>query len=446
MAETLFSRKYLPFAAQSEIVNAPQRFISLCTGRRFGKTATGVFRLVHHLWGDPGDYAWIAPTYSVTQRGIDEMSQIINPKAYRLKGNPPVAHWANGARTAYLSADSDDPVSLLGWGFKGGVIDEAARIRQKAWQQNIRPTFSDKQGWVLFMSTPKGRNWFYDMFARGNDPNFPDYLSKTYRSIDSPYFPEQEWDDAKRDLADSLFRQEYMAEFLADSAGVFNNIDQCRVLTERCSCDGMVVIGIDVAKHTDFTVMIAMCQRCGHCFAIDRFQRLDWTAQKQRIATFVGKHNGNVLIDASGVGDPIFDDLKAAGMRIQPFLFTSSSKQMLVQELMLAIEQGAISWPNAGEDWDILTAELRRYEYEYTKSRAIRYSAPEGYHDDCVVSLSLATHLRGSVLHPTVMGGGVPTELDNNIAELRNLLHNADSPEERAAIQQVINDAEISLW
>jgi hypothetical protein len=152
-----------------------------------------------------------------------------------------------------------------------------------------------------------------------------------------------------------------------------------------------VVIGCDVAKHTDWTVLIAMDAETGRCFAMDRFNHLDWPIQKERILAFARKYRGRLILDASGVGDPIFDDLKRVYVDIEPFKFTSLSKTELVQRLIVAVEQRKVAW---SVGWEVLTAEMRRYEYQIGPSGGITYNAPGGYHDDCVMALALANHRR----------------------------------------------------
>jgi hypothetical protein len=78
------------------------------------------------------------------------------------------------------------------------------------------------------------------------------------------------------------------------------------------SSGGSVVIGCDVAKHTDWTVLIAMDVMSGRCLEMERFNLLDWPVQKERIAGFARKWRGRLILDATGVGDPIYDDLKGA--------------------------------------------------------------------------------------------------------------------------------------
>ncbi len=120
-------------------------------------------------------------------------------------------------------------------------------------------------GWAVFISTPMGRNWFYDMFTRGVEGQ-AGFKSFTFPSNVSPYFPAKEWEAAKLTLSEDVFRQEYMAEFLEDGAGVYRGIVGCLVEEEPADNGGggnkdekgPVVIGCDVAKHTDWTVLIAM--------------------------------------------------------------------------------------------------------------------------------------------------------------------------------------------
>jgi len=264
----------------------------------------------------------------------------------------------------------------------------------------------------VFVSTPKGRNWFYDLYTRGMDPSEQDYASFTFPSKASPYFPEKEWEEAKRTLPVDVFRQEYMAEFLEDSAGVFRGIDGCLVEplinADEHSCSKTVVIGCDVAKHTDWTVLIAMDAETGRCFAMERFNQLDWPIQKERIVAFARKYRGRVILDATGVGDPIYDDLRRVLPDIEGYRLSASSKVALVQRLIVAVEQRRVSWPgtrsgasdqlsvNSGQwgQWEMLTAEMKRYEYAIGEGGRISYAAPSGYHDDCVMALALANHGR----------------------------------------------------
>jgi len=385
---------YLPHPAQVKIHRArDKRFRVVCTGRRFGKT----FCLAGELfdWGrrQGGEYGWVAPTYNVADRGI-EAFRMIGDGVVKVCGRAPSRIEFQAPRVPptkiwFLSADNPD--SIRGFGFKGLVIDEAASIPRDVWHYVLRPTIAQTLGWAVFVSTPKGRNWFYDLFTRGQDPTEKDYASFTFPSNASPFFPAREWEEAKRSLPEDVFRQEYMAEFMEDSAGVFRNVDAC-LTPDTGGCDArQVVIGCDIAKHTDWTVLVAMDAASGRCFAMERFNQLDWPIQKERIVTFARRWRGRVILDATGIGDPIYDDLKRVLPDIEPFKLTAGSKTELVQRLIVALEQRQVSWP---APWQVLTAEMKRFEYVIAPAGGISYGAPSGYHDDCVMSLALANHGR----------------------------------------------------
>jgi len=392
------ARLYDPHPAQTEIHAARgYRFRTVCCGRRFGKTLCLAAELLDGALQEPGNYAWVAPTYLIADRGVEALKKIA-PLSIRFAGRLPMRgeiRSATGSSTVwFLSADN--PENIRSFGFRGVVLDEAARIPLDVWQYIIRPTISDSRGWAVFISTPRGRNWFYDLFGRGSDPLETQFASFHFPSNANPHFPPQEWEDARRELPADVFRQEYMAEFLEDSAGVFRGIDPCvyAAPSEALAKEGRpnprpAAIGCDLAKHTDFTVLVALDAATAQGIAMERFNHLDWPIQKERIVEFVRRHRGRLYLDSTGIGDPIHDDLKIVLPAIEAYRFTAPSKAHLIQRLAVAIEQQQVRIP---ADWRVLIEELRRFEYSLGPSGQIAYGAPSGYHDDCVIALALAYH------------------------------------------------------
>jgi len=421
---------YAPHAAQLEIHRArDKRFRMVCTGRRFGKTLCLAAELLDRGgYEKGGDYAWVAPTYGVAERGI-EAFRTFGFGFVQESGRAPCRVEFQGRdgfpRTRIWFLSADNPDSMRGFGFQGVVIDEAAMIPADVWNYVLRPTISQTLGWAMLVSTPMGRNWFYDLFTLGRDPAETKYASFTFPSKVSPYFPAEEWEEAREKYGERAFRQEYLAEFLEDGAGVFKGIDAClfdagiEVSGQRPEVSRNVVIGCDVAKHKDWTVLIAMDAETGRCFAMDRFNHLDWTIQKERIVGFARQWHGRVIMDTTGIGDPIYDDLKRVLPDIEPCLLTMGTKMNLIERLGMAVEQRKVSWPGTANrsqrsedrnqngslatdcadwrgldagNWEILTNEMKRYEFEYGATGRISYGAPSGYHDDCVIALALANY------------------------------------------------------
>ena len=140
-----------------------------------------------------------------------------------------------------------------------------------------------------------------------------------------------------------------------------------------------------------------------HLCYFERFNQIDYTYQKKKIVEIAKNYNNAITnIDSTGVGEPIFDDLSFE-LRVKPYYFTNESKKNLIQNLVLAFEKQILTLP----DIPVLLEELRMFGYEITKSGKIRYNAPEGFHDDCVISLALAFWEASHILDLSQSGKGI---------------------------------------
>ena len=306
-----------------------------------------------------------------------------NPNILDEKGTP--------TRIELKGADKED--SLVGVALKSLRVDEAALVKAHVWSQVLRPMLADYQAPAYFYSTPRGKNWFYDLYMRGVNGD------KGWRSWKQPtainaYIKPEEIEESKRDMTEMMFTQEIMAEFLSEETGVFKKIRQCIVGDYKAAIPGrFYVIGADLAKTVDFTVLTVIDSVTREVVAWERFQDLAWSIQKLRVQQLAAKYNNAlVIVDSTGVGDPIAEDLSRAGLSLwyqgdKPgFKFTNDSKNQLINNLAIAIEQRRITFPNE----PILIDELNAFEYSITDGGRIKYSAPDGKHDDCVISLALA--------------------------------------------------------
>jgi len=143
-----------------------------------------------------------------------------------------------------------------------------------------------------------------------------------------------------------------------------------------------VVWGWDLAKSVDWTVGIALDAK-GRVCRLERFQ-MHWRVTKAAIKRVT---KAPAAIDSTGVGDPIVEELQHdLRTEVEGFWFTSKSKQQLMEGLSAAISEGGIHYPDG-----VIVSELESFEYEYTRT-GVRYSAPEGLHDDVVCALALAVH------------------------------------------------------
>lgn len=391
---------YNPHPKQELIHQSTARFRFLCSGRRFGKTMLASRDAIHALM-KPNQRGWcVGPTFEISKKVFREVFFILNkyfqPLIESQSEHNQYIRLINGSEIVGKSADN--PVSLLGEGLNFLIVDEAASIKKEVWDMYLRPTLTDKQGWALFTSTPRGRNWFYEEWTRGQDSMHSNYASWNFLTSDNPYIPAGEVELAKSTLPERVYLQEYLGMFLEDIGGVFRGIRECISGKFESPVVGRsYVAGIDLAKHQDYTVITIIDYETKHVVYFDRFHQLDWNFQKSRIALACRNYNNaKIVVDATGVGDPIFDDLRRAGFSVDGFKYTSESKAKLIENLSLVIQERQVSFPEIPE----LINELNIFEYKVSpNTRKFSYNAPEGYNDDCVNSLALAVWgLRNQVL------------------------------------------------
>jgi predicted phage terminase large subunit-like protein len=210
-------------AGQLRIAEHPARFKIAACGRRWGKTRLGA-RCVIETALQGGIAWWVAPSFPVARVGWRTIRTLAAqiPGADKSESERIIA-FPGGGWCQVRSAD--DPDSLRGEGLDLVVLDECAFMRQEAWTEAIRPALSDRRGKALFLSTPRGRNWFHDLFKRGLDGG-GDYASFHLPTIENPFIDPAEVESARRDLSARVFKQEYLADFLDDPEGALFKRDQ----------------------------------------------------------------------------------------------------------------------------------------------------------------------------------------------------------------------------
>jgi hypothetical protein len=209
---------YEPTKNQKAIHSSNSRFRVNIQGRRSGKSFGAAREILPYLL-TPNTRGWIvAPNYDM----CDKIARILKQDVIMTLRLPVAAKKEISGQLYYIkiaglnselsirSADNLD--SLVGEGLDYMVIDEAASIKKITWEQYLRPTLSDRNGWALFTSTPRGFNWLYDLWVRGGDPEFQDWESWQHPSTDSPYFLD-DVDQIKKELTYETFAQEYLASF-----------------------------------------------------------------------------------------------------------------------------------------------------------------------------------------------------------------------------------------
>ena len=385
------SHKYVrPFLypKQAAFVDSQARYTVVEAATKVGKTlACMVWIFEQAIQGKAGQHFWwVAPIYPQAYIAYDRLKRYIPRGLAEANESKMSITLANGAVIEFKSGEKPD--NLYGQDVWAVVIDEATRCRPEAFEA-LRSTTTATKGKFKIIGNVKGRkNWAYKMAqsAQGGAPNMAYFKLTAWDAVEAGVLDRAEIDDAQRQLPAEVFKELYLAEPSDDAGNPFGLAAIQACLSQMSTADPHVW-GWDLAKSVDWTVGIALDKE-GRVCRLERWQA-PWRSTTRDILAMT--RQTEALVDSTGVGDPILEDLQANADNFEGFKFTSSSKQQLMEGLAVAIQNREVTIPDG-----VLRRELESFEYVYTRT-GVKYSAPEGSHDDCVCALALAvSKWRGS--------------------------------------------------
>jgi hypothetical protein len=314
-------------------------------GRRWGKTYMGgVYALTAADHG--GAVAWVVPTYKNARAPWRFAENLIAPIVGRLRVNRTerVMEFPSGGRLAVYSADND--VALRGEAFDVVIVDEAAMVKEETYTDVLLPTLADRDGRIMLISTPKGRNWFYTEWLRGQGAS--NYLTSYQApSSDNPNPRIKRAAAAARErVGENTYRQEWLAEFVEDELTIFAiaDIDQAQAGAPELRAGEhrrRYITAVDVGRRRDATVINTFdVTRAPYTrVSFERMYGAPYPLIQQAIEHRAQEYPGAVYVESNGVGDPVIENLT---MPVTPFLTTQRSKVQALQALQLLFERGDI--------------------------------------------------------------------------------------------------------
>lgn len=384
---------------QKEISATEARFKIICIGRRGGKS--------HYVAHDPHDglvedfllpkqKVWIvAPNYDLTQRIWNEVYQMaitcmkpVVASIHNTKGDYKIETLLGSTIEAKSGEDAE---KLVGIGLTKLIVDEAALLKEKAWTQSLRPTLIDHKGRAIFISTPKGKNWFWELWMRGQEPDQTEWKSWRYTTFDNEYIDKTEIEKLAAQMPEFEYRQEILAMFEETSEQIFRKTREAAIGEEQPPQRGhRYQIGVDLGRKTAWSVITVIDESVEpfRVVKIDRFRKVDWNVQKQRLKAIYDQYPSfRMRVDTTGLGDPVEEDLLNAGIRTEPFIFNERTTKQLIDKLAMYIEEGKIIYPKN----ETLLNEMETFGREISKlSGRVKYKAMGKAQDDMVYSLALA--------------------------------------------------------
>lgn len=234
---------------QAEVWEAPSRFKVVAAGRRCGKSYLAAWALlINALKAEKGWTFYVAPTQGQARQIMWRiLLELGHPVIKKSHINNLDIELINGQTIGLRGADRPD--TMRGVSLNYLVLDEYADIKSETWEEVLRPALSDMKGHALFIGTPKGRNWFYDLYAYASLNEDPEWSAFHYTSYDNPFLSKEEIDAAKRSMSSHAFRQEFMASFEAKGSEMFK--EEWVTVVDDSNVEGDYYVAIDLAGFQD---------------------------------------------------------------------------------------------------------------------------------------------------------------------------------------------------
>lgn len=361
--------------------------------RRSGKDKACFNYLVRRAFQQVGTYFYFLPSYSQAKKviwdnidndGFKMLDHVPDDLIKKKNETELKITLINGSVIQLIAAD-EFKKSGVGTNPIGVVFSEYSVNEPEAWEY-VKPILRVNGGWAIFNFTPRGMNHAYELLDRNrnNDKWFTQILTVKDTGILTEKDIEEERDEG---TTQDMIDQEYYCKFIEGATQFFRHVDANIVEDEEPDKTHEHRLGVDLAKYQDWTVIAPFDLNTFEVKRLERFNQQDWTLQKARIeATYERLGHPETIIDSTGVGDPILDDLSARGLRnLVPFKFTEESRKRLLENLQVLLENNKIRIPND----PVLISELKSFQY-VQHGRKLRAEVPGGKHDDTVMAVALA--------------------------------------------------------
>ena len=359
--------------------------------RGSGKTLLGINMMLYWLLSKPNRRGgWISPVYQQAKSVLDsivETSGAVVTSSNRMEAT---IQFINGSTIKFLSADSAD--NIRGFRFTHLVLDECAYMKNTVIGATILPTLNPNGVKCLMISTPKGKNHFYEWSLK------EDVVSAAFPLDECPYVNQTLVEEARKSLPTELFKQEYLAQFTDSSNDVFTNIEFVSIVSQYDTTRQDVFIGIDTGLSDDFSVL-TIINTVGRVLWVETLNNITLQEIADKFALAMRRYNvvgGN--IEVNGIGAAMYDQLGSQFKRVRRFNTTQDSKTLMVRKLISDIESNTIELPTI-ELCPKLHSEIGTYTYKLSTNGKLSFTHANGSKDDHVDSLLLANFARNQFIN-----------------------------------------------
>jgi hypothetical protein len=308
-----------------DVISKPGFYYTILSGRQIGKTLLLINLLLYYAINKPRcTILWVSPYYSMAVKVLSQILDAIDGSGIIKEANKSekIISLTNGSRIYFRSAEK--PETIRGLSIHYCFVDEAQDVSDDSFYKSILPTLSAVGEKLLIAGTPKRRNFHWIYYERGQSKDHPDYYSYSAPSSISPFIDPSFIEEQRRALPDGIFRQEFLAQYIEGEGTVFRNIKEACMLKEWGSSNVACFGGLDIGNRQDYSVLTIL-DRVGQTQMIWRGRHLTYSEIIRKTKEIASRYNASILVEVNGVGDPVFEQLKAEYKRVEPFVTTNTS-------------------------------------------------------------------------------------------------------------------------
>ena len=391
---------FRPYPKQREvidsIINGNSFYNVMVCGRQSGKSTTLLGLILYYSINKAKSVSlYTAPTYGQINKILVQLMDVLQPTGIIVSANKSSYEikLTNGSMIYFRSTERAD--SIRGLAVDYLFCDESQDTNTSDFQKSILPTITARGKKCVLAGTPKRKNLFYDYFQMGRSEDFPNHTSYHFPSWESPYVSTEFIEEQKRTLPPKIFSQEFEAKWQENEGSVFQNLNGVCIndLWPNRDKNIRVYAGLDIGSKDDYSVLVIL-DELGRCLNVWRANNISYSEIVRKVVDTCKHYNvTELLCEVNGVGDPVYEQIKKEYSRATPLFQTNQTKENTIRRLIGDIQDQALELPSYNLMPEFIQ-ELEIYEYEMLASGKIRYTHPNGMHDDIVDALAMANWSR----------------------------------------------------
>lgn len=371
--------------------NPKYKLLVASCGRQVGKTTTACYMAIKSCFILPKNVknvkiGYFMPSHSQCKITFEKILEMLgeysgvsaNKSSLRLT-------FPNGS---YIQFKTTANENFRGFKCDYIFLDEAAYIPDSIYEKITACNIVSRSagiGKTFVLSTPRNKNWFYNLFTEQSSTKF----TIKFTSYETRFIEHEVLDEYKKTMSKDMFANEYLGEFITGNSKFFDIERAITINTNTASKDGRYA-AIDWGMENDYTVLTIINNKKEVCF-YKKWRQIDWQVLIQEIAkTLMLYGNPICYSESNGIGDMPTKELQKIYPKTKKFVTTAANKKDILTKLSMdLLKVGTKDLLKVPNDIEYLK-EFDNVGFKYENDAMKFFNIDNKIHDDCVMSLAIA--------------------------------------------------------